>query len=83
MTLVATKLLAQQHGLNVTSASQTMMVVDMETQDAEDPWLSDDDLELETSESDGVHHAVVRAGDALAASGRVWSSRAPQSSTRS
>ena len=32
--------LAQQHGLNVTSASQTMMIVDMETQDSEDPWLS-------------------------------------------
>jgi GNAT superfamily N-acetyltransferase len=65
------KVLAQQHGLNVTSASQTMMVVDMETQDAEDPWMSDDELTLETSESNGVHHAVVRAGDALAASGQV------------
>jgi GNAT superfamily N-acetyltransferase len=63
--------LAQQYGLNVTSASQTMMVVDMETQDAEDPWLSDDELSLETSESNGVHHAVVRSGDALAASGQV------------
>jgi GNAT superfamily N-acetyltransferase len=63
--------LAQQHGLNVTSASQTMMVVDMETQDAEDPWLSDDELTLELSESNGVHHAVVRSGDALAASGQV------------
>jgi GNAT superfamily N-acetyltransferase len=65
------KVLAQQHGLNVTSASQSMMVVDMETQDAEDPYLSDDELKLETSESNGVHHAVVRAGDALAASGQV------------
>ncbi len=65
-------LLAQQHGLNVTSASQTMMIVDMETQDAEDPWLSDDDLTLETSESNGVHHAVVRSGEAVAASGRVF-----------
>ena len=64
--------LAQQHGLNVTSASQTMMVVDMETQDAEDPWLSDDDLSLATSELDGVHHAVVRSGDDVAASGRVF-----------
>lgn len=63
--------LAQQHGLNVTSASQTMMVVDMETQDAEDPWLSDDELTLESSESNGVHHAVVRSGDRLAASGQV------------
>jgi GNAT superfamily N-acetyltransferase len=66
------KTLAQQHGLNVTSASQTMMVVDMETQDAEDPWLSDDELNLETSESNGVHHAVVRSGDTLAASGQVF-----------
>ena len=63
--------LAQQHGLNVTSASQTMMVVDMETQDAEDPWLSDDELTFESSESNGVHHAVVRSGDKLAASGQV------------
>jgi GNAT superfamily N-acetyltransferase len=63
--------LAQLHGLNVTSASQSMMVVDMETQDAEDPWLSDDELSLETSESNGVHHAVVRSGDAVAASGQV------------
>lgn len=66
------KTLAQQHGLNVTSASQTMMVVDMETQDAEDPWLSDDELTLETTESNGVHHAVVRSGDTLAASGQVF-----------
>jgi GNAT superfamily N-acetyltransferase len=64
--------LAQRHALNVTSASQTMMIVDMETQDAEDPWLSDDDLELAVSKTDGVHHAVVRAGDELAASGRVF-----------
>ncbi len=64
--------LAQQHGLNVTSASQTMMIVDMETQDAEDPWLSDDDLKLAPSRTDGVHHAVVRAGDEVAASGRVF-----------
>jgi GNAT superfamily N-acetyltransferase len=64
--------LAEQHRLNVTSASQAMMIVDMETQDSEDPWLSDDDLLLETSEVDGVHHAVVRSGDALAASGRVF-----------
>ncbi|MCU1547079.1 MAG: N-acetyltransferase [Arthrobacter sp.] len=65
-------LLAQKHGLNVTSASQTMMIVDMETQDSEDPWLSDDDLKLETSSANGVHHAVVRAGEELAASGRVF-----------
>jgi GNAT superfamily N-acetyltransferase len=63
--------LAQLQGLNVTSASQSMMVVDMETQDAEDPWLSDDELSLETSESNGVHHAVVRSGDSVAASGQV------------
>ncbi|WP_120951577.1 GNAT family N-acetyltransferase [Arthrobacter oryzae] len=64
--------LGQQNGLQVTSASQTMMIVDMETQDAEDPWLSDDDLKLETSRTDGVHHAVVRAADEVAASGRVF-----------
>jgi GNAT superfamily N-acetyltransferase len=64
--------LAQRHSLNVTSASQTMMIVDMETQDAEDPWLSDDDLKLAVARTDGVHHAVVRAGDELAASGRVF-----------
>ncbi|WP_326956986.1 MULTISPECIES: GNAT family N-acetyltransferase [unclassified Arthrobacter] len=66
------KLLAREHGLNVTSASQTMMIVDMETQDAEDPWLPDDDLRWEPSRSDGVHHAVVYAGDEVAASGRVF-----------
>jgi GNAT superfamily N-acetyltransferase len=64
--------LAQRHGLNVTSASQSMMIVDMATQDTEDPWLSDDDLNLVTSELDGVHHAVVRSGDTVAASGRVF-----------
>jgi GNAT superfamily N-acetyltransferase len=64
--------LARQHGLNVTSDSQAMMIVDMETQDAEDPWLSDDDLSLATSERDGVHYAEVRSGDAVAASGRVY-----------
>ena len=64
--------LAEKHGLNVTSASQSMMIVDMETQDAEDPWLSDDDLSLATSELDGVHHAVVRSGNTVAASGRVF-----------
>jgi hypothetical protein len=64
--------LARQHGLNVTSDSQAMMIVDMETQDAEDPWLSDDDLSLATSEQDGVHYAEVHAGDAVAASGRVY-----------
>lgn len=64
--------LARQHGLNVTSASQAMMIVDMETQDAEDPWLSDDDLTLATSEQDGVHYAVVSSGETLAASGRVY-----------
>lgn len=64
--------LAGQHGLNVTSASQTMMIVDMETQDAEDPWLPDDDLELATSEANGVHHAVVHSGEQVAASGRVY-----------
>jgi GNAT superfamily N-acetyltransferase len=64
--------LARQHGLNVTSDSQAMMIVDMETQDAEDPWLSDDDLALTTSSEDGVQYAVVRSGDAVAASGRVF-----------
>lgn len=64
--------LSQANGLHVTSASQTMMIVDMETQDAEDPWLSDDDLKLETSRAGGVHHAVVRADDEIAASGRVF-----------
>jgi GNAT superfamily N-acetyltransferase len=64
--------LAQQHGLNVTSASQTMMIVDMETQDSEDPWLPDDDLQWKQSRTDGVHHAVVYAGDEVAASGRVF-----------
>lgn len=66
------KYLAEQHGLAVNSASQTMMVVDMETQDSEDPWLPDDDLELATSESNGVHHAVVHSGEQVAASGRVY-----------
>jgi GNAT superfamily N-acetyltransferase len=66
------KELAQQHGLNVTSASQAMMIVDMATQDTEDPWLSADDQNLVTSELDGVHHAVVRSGDTVAASGRVF-----------
>jgi GNAT superfamily N-acetyltransferase len=64
--------LARQHGLNVTSDSQAMMIVDMETQDAEDPWLSDDDLALTTSEQDGVHYAMVRSGETLAASGQVF-----------
>ena len=66
------KYLAEQHGLNVTSASQTMMIVDMETQDAEDPWLPDDDLRWVPSRIDGVHHAVVYAGDEVAASGRMF-----------
>ncbi|WP_461187758.1 GNAT family N-acetyltransferase [Arthrobacter sp. Z4-13] len=64
--------LALQQGLNVTSDSQAMMIVDMETQDAEDPWLSDDDLALTTSAQDGVHYAVVRSGETVAASGRVF-----------
>ncbi len=64
--------LAQKHGLNVTSASQTMMIVDMETQDSEDPWLSDESLNLVTSKVNGVHHAVVQAGEELAASGQVF-----------
>ena len=64
--------LAARHGLNVTSGSQTMMIVDMETQDAEDPWLSDDDLSLTTSTHHGVHYAEVKSGEALAASGRVY-----------
>jgi GNAT superfamily N-acetyltransferase len=64
--------LAVRHGLNVTSDSQTMMIVDMETQDAEDPWLSDDDLTFSASEQNGVHYAEVRSGETLAASGRVF-----------
>jgi GNAT superfamily N-acetyltransferase len=64
--------LAARHGLNVTSDAQTMMIVDMETQDAEDPWLSDDDLSLSTSTHHGVHYAEVRSGESLAASGRVF-----------
>ncbi len=64
--------LAQTHGLNITSVSQTMMIVDMETQDSEDPWLSDDDLKLATSQTGRVHHAVVHAGDEIAASGQVF-----------
>ncbi|HKU29344.1 GNAT family N-acetyltransferase [Arthrobacter sp. NyZ413] len=64
--------LARQHRLNITSDSQTMMIVDMRTQDAEDPWLSDDDLKLKTSSKKGVHYAVVRAGDEVAASGQVF-----------
>jgi GNAT superfamily N-acetyltransferase len=66
------KYLAEQQGLNVTSASQTMMIVDMETQDSEDPWLADDDLKLSTFTKAGVHHAVVHAGQAVAVSGRVF-----------
>lgn len=65
------KQLAEKHRLNVTSASQAMMIVDMETQDTEDPWLADDDLQVVLSELDGVHHAVVRSGETVAASGRV------------
>ncbi|TDL37184.1 GNAT family N-acetyltransferase [Arthrobacter nitrophenolicus] len=64
--------MAGRHGLNVTSDTQTMMIVDMETQDAEDPWLSDDDLTFSASEQNGVHYAEVRSGEALAASGRVF-----------
>ncbi|MEZ2388464.1 GNAT family N-acetyltransferase [bacterium RCC_150] len=64
--------LARRYGLNITSDSQTMMFVDMETQDSEDPWLSDDDLKLTTSKRDGVHYAVVRDGQKLAASGQVF-----------
>lgn len=64
--------LARENGLYVTSDSQTMMIVDMGTQDAEDPWLSDDDLKLTTSESKGVHYAVVHAGEKVAASGQVF-----------
>jgi GNAT superfamily N-acetyltransferase len=64
--------LANQHGLNVTSASQTMMIVDMQTQDAEDPWLADEDLTSSTSYEGGVHRAAVRSGEALAASGQVF-----------
>lgn len=63
--------LAQQHGLNVTSASQTMMIVDMESQDSEDPWLADENLRLVTSKTGGVHRAAVQADDDLAASGQV------------
>ncbi|MET3810186.1 GNAT family N-acetyltransferase [Arthrobacter sp. UYEF3] len=64
--------LARQHGLNVNSASQTMMIADMETQDSEDPWLPDDDLRWVPSTAGGVHHAVVYAGEEVAASGQVF-----------
>ncbi|WP_211879349.1 GNAT family N-acetyltransferase [Pseudarthrobacter albicanus] len=64
--------LAQKHRLNVTSASQTMMILDMETQDSEDPWLSDESLNLVTSIANGVHHAIVQAADELAASGQLF-----------
>jgi len=64
--------MAGRQGLNVTSDSQAMMIVDMETQDAEDPWLSDDDLSLSTYEQDGVYYAEVRSGDGVAASGRAF-----------
>jgi GNAT superfamily N-acetyltransferase len=63
---------AEKHELNLTSATQTMMIVDMETQDSEDPWLSADDLKLATSKANGVHHAVVHSGEDVAASGRVF-----------
>ncbi|MGG5174850.1 GNAT family N-acetyltransferase [Pseudarthrobacter sp. J1763] len=63
--------LAAAKGLNVSSTSETMMIVDMATQDTEDPWLPDDDLELATSVKDGVHYVVVHAGEKVAASGRV------------
>ena len=64
--------LAARHRLNLTSATQTMMIVDMETQDSEDPWLPDDDLRWVPSAANGVHHAVVYAGDEIAASGQVF-----------
>ncbi|WAJ32200.1 GNAT family N-acetyltransferase [Arthrobacter sp. FX8] len=64
--------MAGRQGLNVTSDSQAMMIVDMETQDAEDPWLSDDDLSLATYERDGVYYAEVLSGDAVAAGGRAF-----------
>ncbi len=64
--------LAERNGLNVTSATQTMMIVDMQTQDAEDPWLPDDDLRWAPSTERGVHHAVVYAGEEVAASGQVF-----------
>ncbi|WP_457946375.1 GNAT family N-acetyltransferase [Pseudarthrobacter sp. alpha12b] len=64
--------MAGRQGLNVTSDSQAMMIVDMETQDAEDPWLSDDDLSLSTFEQDGVYYAEVRSGDTVAAGGRAF-----------
>lgn len=64
--------LADQHGLKMASASQAMMIVDMSMQDAEDPWLADDDLTLETADVDGVHHAIVRSGSVVAASGQVF-----------
>ncbi|MFJ3958342.1 GNAT family N-acetyltransferase [Arthrobacter sp. NPDC090010] len=64
--------LADRHGLYVNSTSQSMMIVDMDTQDTEDPWLPDDDLEVSYSVVEGSHRAEIRSGEELAAGGRVF-----------
>lgn len=64
--------LGDAEGLFLNSTSESMMIVDMDTQDTEDPWLPDDDLEVSYTVVDGSHRAEVRAGDVVAASGRVF-----------
>ncbi|WFR83626.1 GNAT family N-acetyltransferase [Arthrobacter sp. Y-9] len=64
--------LGDSEGLFLNSTSESMMIVDMDTQDTEDPWLPDDDLEVSYTVVDGSHRAEVRAGDVVAASGRVF-----------
>ncbi|MGO4452603.1 GNAT family N-acetyltransferase [Arthrobacter sp. RAF14] len=64
--------LGDSEGLRLNSTSESMMIVDMDTQDTEDPWLPDDDLEVSYTVVDGCHRAEVRAGDVVAASGRVF-----------
>ena len=64
--------LGDAQGLFLNSTSQSMMIVDMDTQDTEDPWLPDDDLEVSYTMVDGCHRAEVRSGDVVAASGRVF-----------
>ncbi|MDJ0319221.1 GNAT family N-acetyltransferase [Pseudarthrobacter sp. PS3-L1] len=63
--------MASKHGLALSPVPQMMMLVDMTTQDAEDPWLADDDLSLETSYEDGIYRAVVRSDTEVAASGQM------------
>lgn len=63
--------LAEQHGLEVVASDQSMMTVDMETQDTEPPWLNDDDLKVAVSHPDGHHQVMVTAHGLDAAHGRV------------